>query len=145
MNAKLLLTACPVLLLTLACSDGSSPTEPSQPRLPPPPPPQSINGSVGGWVVEEGTGQCVRDARIQIVDGPGTGTTVVQELDVSQCYDILGFSFDHLPPGPTVRLRAWAPRFLPQELEATVALRAVPVRIYLTPDPSGALPQGGSR
>ena len=130
MNAKLLLTACPLLLLTLACSGGSSPTEPNIPSR--------TQGLVQGWVfAERADRQCVRDARIQIVDGPGAGTTVLQELwtcDEAVRGETVGFSFRGLPLGRTVRLRAFAPGFLQQELEATVAVHPVQVTFYLTPD-----------
>jgi predicted small lipoprotein YifL len=112
-----------VVIFTLAgCSRGGSlPTVPAPIPAPtdPSPDPAKPSELTFVWVVvteEAGSGACIRNASVEIVSGPGLGSRIEQNDDCSYWDPDYMASFQRLPAGANVKLRASAPGYATKEL-----------------------------
>jgi hypothetical protein len=129
MPTRLLL---PILLL-LGCGDNGAlpPTAPAfQPPPPPPPPPATGAAYVWGHVVKD-SGACIPGAVVEIIAGPGTGRKDTQEGPCDAWSYAVGYEFHDLPLGATVRLRATAKGYRPQERELVTRNGGYPFQFEL--------------
>ena len=109
-----------LLLLTLLACSGES-RLPLAPR-PPDPPPQLA--SLWPVVFEEGTDQCILGAKVEIVVGPGTGQSLIQDGWCDLYYQNPDHAFRDLTPDAWMILRASASGYAAKEIE--VFLTACP-------------------
>jgi hypothetical protein len=90
------------------------------------------SGFIWGQVLKE-SGLCIRGAMVEIIEGPGMGRKSGQP-DNCGAWDYDGFSFDDLPLGATVTLRATASGYQPEDREIVVPAGGGPVQFVLQPN-----------
>ena len=125
MPARLLLP----LLLLIGCAEGG--TLPSTPTFHPPPPPAPTGAAyVWGHVVMD-SGICIPGAMVEIIAGPGTGRKETQKGPCDAWSYAAGYEFRDLPLGVTVKLRATAKGYGPQERELVTQNGGYPFQFVL--------------
>ena len=106
------------------CDGASEPVGPITSARPYAPDPQPTtpepqhNGSIAGFVIDQ-SHQCIVGARVELIDGPQAGAVFVQTVCGFWDYgDDNGYSFNELPVGIAVTMRATAKGYVPAEILA---------------------------
>jgi len=120
-----------ILVLGVSLSACSDPTGEDSGR---PVDPSAGIGHIWGQVLAKGGG-CIRGGMVEIVGGPGTGQKSAQP-DPPSCdpWGEVGFTFDNLPLGASVTLRATGPGYRSEDRQLVVPAGGGPVQFVLEPD-----------
>lgn len=142
-RARSLVTAAGLAtaISTLGCGTGDGPNAPpSAPTVPsvdgggPPnsPSPRAPAGFIWAMVVDQ-SGGCIPGATIQIMSGPSTGASPIEQDSECSVWGYGGGVMLYYAPGTRVTLRAAAAGYAPQDSTVTAASSGYVTAFVLSP------------